>query len=151
MDNLLRRELKKKEKRDIRVTLVLIIGSLFLLVYVVQLMNWNKSKKPETKSYALEIQNNSLSLKNETKLKIKPNAAIPWDFTFFFFEKLPINSADKQALMTIKGIGPQLAESILQSRSENGSFKGSADLLKIKGVGPKRAEYFKKIFDFGGE
>ncbi len=151
MDNLLFREMRKKPERDLRFTLVLMIGSIFLLVYVVQLMNWNKLKKTETESYALKIQNYSLSLKTEEELKVSPNAAIPWDFTFFFFEKLPINSADKQALMTIKGIGPQLAESILQSRSENGSFKGSADLLKIKGVGPKRAEYFKKIFDFGGE
>ncbi len=64
---------------------------------------------------------------------------------------MPINSADKVGLMTIKGIGPRLAESILQSRAENGLFKESADLLGISGVGPKRVLYFEKMFDFDGE
>ena len=67
----------------------------------------------------------------------------------FFFKPLNINSADKDILMTVKGIGPKLSESIVRQRYLRGPFKSIDDLLNLKGVGPKRAEYFTKVFSFG--
>jgi len=151
MDYLFNNEPQGKSKKDKRFTLILVIGSVFLLVYAVQIMVWNTSEKAEVEGYVLKIDNTSLSVIAENKQEKEHISSIPWDFTPFFFEKMPINSADKEALMTIKGIGPKLAESILQSRLENGPFEESADLLKIKGVGPKRAVYFEKMFDFNGK
>lgn len=57
----------------------------------------------------------------------------------FFFQSIPINSADKEMLMTVKGIGPALAESIISHRQHFGPFKSLIDLTKIQGVGAKRA------------
>lgn len=57
----------------------------------------------------------------------------------FFFQAIPINSADKEMLMTVKGIGPTLAESIIAYRQNFGPFKNIEDLTKIPGVGTKRA------------
>lgn len=151
MDDLLNKELQEKSQKDIRFTLVLIIGSLFLLVYAVQMANWNKTGKTVTKGYVLNVENGSFSVVAQNVQGRKALSPTPWHLTPFFFKKMPINSADKAALMTIKGIGPKLAESILQSRSEDGLFNKSSDLLKIRGIGPKRVLYFEKMFNFDGE
>lgn len=76
--------------------------------------------------------------------------SLPADLTPFFFKKIPVNKADKKLLMTVKGIGPKLAESILQSRSDHGPFKSGNDLLKINSVGEKRARYFETVLEFDG-
>ncbi len=71
------------------------------------------------------------------------------DIRPFFWDKIPVNEADKQLLMTIRGIGPGLAEKIIETRKSRGMFKNINDLKQIKGVGERRATYFKKVFDFG--
>lgn len=57
---------------------------------------------------------------------------------------LDINKASKDELMSIKGIGPVLAERIIAGRP----YKDVEDLLKVKGIGRKKLEkirpYFKK-------
>lgn len=151
MDDLLKKELQEKSQKDIRFTLILIIGSLFLLVYVVQMATWNKAEKNDTKGYVLNVESDSFSVVAQNLQGGEIISPIPWHLTPFFFKKMPINSADKGALMTVKGIGPKLAESILQSRIENGCFRTSADLLTIRGIGPKRVLYFENFFDFQRE
>ena len=53
---------------------------------------------------------------------------------------LNINYASMEELMTLKGIGPVLAERILQYRIRYGDFKSVDELIKIKGIGPKTLE-----------
>lgn len=67
----------------------------------------------------------------------------------FFFEAIPINSANKEMLMTVKGIGPSLAESILSYRQRFGPLKSVEDLTKIQGVGTKRAASLAPSLFFG--
>ncbi len=74
---------------------------------------------------------------------------VPVTLAPFFFNPLNINSADKDILMTVKGIGPKLSESIVRQRYLQGPFTSIDDLLNLKGVGPKRAEYFTEVFSFG--
>lgn len=57
----------------------------------------------------------------------------------FLFQAIPINSAEKEILMTVKGIGPSLAESIISYRQRFGPFGSIEDLTKVNGVGSKRA------------
>lgn len=66
----------------------------------------------------------------------------------FFFEPIAINYCDKALLMSIKGIGPALAENILAIRNDRGSFKMAEDLLQIKGIGPIRLQQFSSYFTF---
>ena len=54
--------------------------------------------------------------------------------------KVNINTASKEELMTLSGIGEAYAERIIQYRSTNGSFQTPEDILKVKGIG-------QKIFD----
>ena len=53
---------------------------------------------------------------------------------------LNINYASMEELMTLKGIGPVLAERIIQYRIRYGDFKSVDELIKIKGIGPKTLE-----------
>ena len=47
-----------------------------------------------------------------------------------------INTADVQALTKIKGIGPAMAQKIIDYRESNGSFQSVEELQKVKGIGP---------------
>lgn len=45
-----------------------------------------------------------------------------------------INTADKELLMTLPGVGESRAESILSYREENGSFSKEEDIMKVPGI-----------------
>jgi competence protein ComEA len=53
-----------------------------------------------------------------------------------------INAADLPQLTSLPGIGPKIAQRILDFRKTNGAFKKPADLMKVKGIG---AKLFDKI------
>lgn len=50
---------------------------------------------------------------------------------------IDLNSATKEELETIKGIGPSMAQRILTYRNENGKFSRIEDLMNVKGIGEK--------------
>ncbi len=54
--------------------------------------------------------------------------------------KININTADKNELTKITGIGPSKAEKIIVFREKNGRFKKKEDLIQIKGIGEKTLE-----------
>ncbi|MBI1997455.1 MAG: helix-hairpin-helix domain-containing protein [Deltaproteobacteria bacterium] len=47
-----------------------------------------------------------------------------------------INTATKEELMTLKGVGEKRAEEIINYRTKNGPFKTVDDLEKVPGIGP---------------
>lgn len=51
-----------------------------------------------------------------------------------------LNTSGKYLLRYASGIGPTLAENIVQYRAENGPFESRKQLLKVKGLGPKAYE-----------
>jgi len=54
-------------------------------------------------------------------------------------DKVNINNADKELLMTMKYIGDVLADRIIEYRTEN-PFQVPEDIMKVKGVGEKAFE-----------
>lgn len=48
-----------------------------------------------------------------------------------------INTADKELLTQLPGIGPVTADLILQYRQDNGQFTSIEELTKVKGIGDK--------------
>lgn len=46
-----------------------------------------------------------------------------------------INSADKEALMSLPGIGESKAEAILAYRAEHGPFTSLSEILNVPGIG----------------
>ena len=59
-------------------------------------------------------------------------------------DKININTAAKEELMTLSGIGASKAESILKYRQEHGNFQNIEDLKKIEGI---KDGVFNKIKD----
>jgi comEA protein len=53
-------------------------------------------------------------------------------------KKININSADKNELMKLPGVGPKMADMIIEYRNENSGFKTIHDLMKVKGIGGKK-------------
>jgi uncharacterized protein len=51
-----------------------------------------------------------------------------------------VNTASKQLLMYVSGLGPQLAGNIVAFRNENGPFASRAQLKKVPRLGPKAFE-----------
>ncbi len=53
----------------------------------------------------------------------------------FAGEIININTADKEVLMSVKGIGERRAEAIINYRNEHGPYKSIDQLAEIKGIG----------------
>lgn len=65
-------------------------------------------------------------------------------FSFsFLFAAVNINSASKEELMTLKGIGETTAEAIIEYRKEN-KFTKIEDIKNVKGIGDKKFESIKE-------
>lgn len=61
-----------------------------------------------------------------------------------------MNTASKQLLTYVSGLGPQLAENIVMYRNQNGAFKSRKELLKVARMGDKvfeQAAGFLRIRD----
>ena len=63
--------------------------------------------------------------------------------------KININSASAAELDKLPGIGPALAERIIQYRTENGPFVRPEDLQEVSGIGPKTYEKMAAMVSVG--
>ena len=58
-------------------------------------------------------------------------------------DKININIADENKLQEIQGVGPSMANRIIEYRKSNGRFKKIDDLKNVSGIGDKRFESMK--------
>ena len=66
----------------------------------------------------------------------------------FLFGAVDINSADKEELMTLKGVGAKKADAILEHRKAN-CFESVDALAEVKGFGSKFLEKNKENLTAG--
>jgi len=57
--------------------------------------------------------------------------------------KIDLNTATKEQLESIPGIGPSFAGKIVMERNRRGGFRSVNDLLKIRGIGRKTVARLK--------
>ena len=60
--------------------------------------------------------------------------------------KIDLNSAGKDLLMSVPGIGEKIAQRIIEYRKERAEFKEAAELMNIKGITKYRYEKMKDSF-----
>lgn len=58
-------------------------------------------------------------------------------------EVININTANKEQLMKISGVGKTKAEAIIEHREKNGDFKKKEDITKVRGIGKATFEKIK--------
>lgn len=73
----------------------------------------------------------------------------PADVTPEALPLLDLNTATAQELEALDGIGPALAERIVQYREENGPFTAVEELLYVQGIGPATLERFRDEITVG--
>ncbi len=61
-----------------------------------------------------------------------------------------INTATKDELIALPGIGPAKAQAIVDYRKQNGPFKSVDDLRNVKGIGAKRLDKLRADITAGG-
>lgn len=64
--------------------------------------------------------------------------------------RVNINTATKEELMTLPGIGEELAQRIINYRQTHGDFQSVADLSFVEGLGQKRIEAILDLVTVGG-
>lgn len=64
---------------------------------------------------------------------------------------IDLNTATKEELEQLPGIGPALADRIIAYRQKQGSFTSIEQIMDVEGIGEKRFEDLKDLISIGGE
>jgi len=59
--------------------------------------------------------------------------------------RLDLNRASLADLQRLPGIGPTLAQRILETRERLGRFVSPADIMRVPGIGPKKFEAIREL------
>ncbi len=95
------------------------------------------------KTSALSTQKTTVATKTTTALKTEKARVTSPQISF----PLDLNTATKEQLMAVPGIGEAYADRIVAYREENGDFVSLDELLNIKGIGEKRLESFSQYLE----
>lgn len=66
-------------------------------------------------------------------------------------ERVNLNTATIDELVTLPGIGRSYAQRIVEFREKNGPFKKVEDLLNVRGIGEKTFERIRDRITVGGK
>lgn len=85
------------------------------------------------------------SLRYEPRIEVISNQGI--DKEAASSKVININTAQKEGLIRLPGIGPSMAEAIIEYRLAHGSFKDKEEIKNVKGIGPAKFEKIKEYIE----
>lgn len=100
----------------------------------------NKNEKIETGAYIITNSGNNVLVENGKNSSDGTNSSTS---TKGANGKVNINSANQTELETLQGIGPSLAQRIIEYREANGKFKKIEDIQNVKGIGNSKYSNIK--------
>ena len=104
-----------------------VLDEMVIIVYSKEeVTNFKKTKEIEQQVQNQCVQKDENSLKNDACISSNNNIST---------NKISINNASKEELMTLPGIGESKAKDIIDYRTKNGPFKKLEDLKNIPGIG----------------
>ncbi len=84
-----------------------------------------------------EGNENRMGLSHDANLSLKGGSGL-----------INVNTASKEELEKLPGIGKVIAERIIKYRKEHGFFSAPSDLLGVKGIGKKKLEKIRSMITF---
>jgi len=111
-------------------SLLKIVILFIVLMFVFNFRFWAESQVPR---FLLQASGNSVKA-------VLAKSGLPVDKKGRAFRTIDVNRASQKELESLPGIGPKLADAIIQGRLKKGLFLRADDLLRVKGIGPKRLE-----------
>ncbi len=117
----------EKEERNGRVCGVYLVLAALTVLFAVSLAFLHKTSYEGTAhgDYTVSVQEKTDEITAPTRVLVN------------------INTADAEELETLTGIGPALAQAIIDYRAGHGAFRSADDLLLVKGIGEAKLEGFR--------
>ena len=114
-----------------------ISDEMVIIVYSHEEVNEFGKTKEKEKQVLVDCKSNEIySIENNACIEIKETKSISG--------KININTANKEELMTLPGIGESKANDIIKYREENGPFNSIEDLTKVSGIGESTVANIKE-------
>ncbi|MCX7667450.1 MAG: ComEA family DNA-binding protein [Atribacterota bacterium] len=73
---------------------------------------------------------------------------LPQSDTSSVAKRVNVNTASKEELISLPGIGEAIAQRIIEYRQTHGPFHKPEDLLEVKGIGPKKLDQIRDLISF---
>lgn len=102
-------------------------------------VNFNARQRPHEKPVIKMIDETEIS---EISFTDTADTSEEWSDTAETVFPLNLNTATKEELMKINGIGDAISDRIIEYRERNGDFTSVEQLIEVEGIGEKKLSKF---------